>query len=258
MEYLSLVSLIGVISMSRCYTPEPEKLINIEDCGLPSEETEFPWIVFLMYKDKRYCLGTLISKRHVLTAGFCKRPIRDILVLYRDGYRSPVKSGHRAPGFDKGENDDGKTFRDAWILTLPEDLVIDPKVRPICISEQLPSPRGSAVVLAGYRYDERLPRLKRSMGRILGPSDSKCEELLGGNSSSKICISKIFAGICKGDYGGPAMRIVNGVFYQVGIISYGNIGSGAPEAACSSVEERHVLTDVATLSHFIKSIVQKC
>lgn len=39
--------------------------------GEEAEAHEFPWIVYLSYRGKFYCGGTLITSRHILTAAHC-------------------------------------------------------------------------------------------------------------------------------------------------------------------------------------------
>ena len=47
------------------------------------------------------------------------------------------------PHFDDGEYSEGKTNRDAWILTLATDLEVGPKVRPICLSQDVDAEPGA-------------------------------------------------------------------------------------------------------------------
>jgi len=61
---------------------EVTKVILVPVCGVPNRKqrivggqvtkvNEFPWIVALIKRGKFYCAGSLITRRHVITAAHC-------------------------------------------------------------------------------------------------------------------------------------------------------------------------------------------
>nr|XP_022915432.1 venom protease-like [Onthophagus taurus] len=219
--------------------------------GTPAKLGQFPWMVALGYRNSKnenqprwLCGGSLITKKHVLTAAHCVKG-RDDLYLARLGELELYSDTEGAnpidvPIIDKVIHADYNTMHytnDIAILTLA-NKVEHPSVWPICLPTS-PSLRSQKFVkyygfVAGW-------------GSIYfnGPSSSTLQYAsvpIVSTETCKAAFSKIKQAIiddnvlcagypdgskdsCKGDSGGPFMlpRQENGqfVYYLFGVVSYG-------------------------------------
>eukprot|EP00092_Neocalanus_flemingeri_P100620 GFUD01128542.1.p1 GENE.GFUD01128542.1~~GFUD01128542.1.p1 ORF type:complete len:335 (+),score=53.17 GFUD01128542.1:56-1006(+) len=194
------------------------------------------------------CAGSILDSRHVLTASHC---------LYnQDGARHDpaicqVWTGaHDRPegrcGKDTGQRvgveefitrDDynKETFEnDLAILRLEDDIVLSDHAQPI----QLPGPnttsaQSTATVIGWggvyphdpdshwYQQQKLSCQLLETRLSIVALTEEKCEEITFGDSETKICAFKEGTDSCQGDSGGPLFIEHEGVFTQLGIVSYG-------------------------------------
>lgn len=54
------------------YADEPEKLVN----GIDTNVKQYPHVVSLRLNGKHYCGGSIIGKRHIVTAAHCVEPYK--------------------------------------------------------------------------------------------------------------------------------------------------------------------------------------
>lgn len=197
------------------------------------EPGRFPWVVRL----SGGCGGSLISRRHVLTAAHCvPRVGRTRSIVVRAG-ASDIGAGRgvqrrstwvrRAPGFRAAvRGDDWAVIR----LDRPLDL---PTVRPAGSADD----RGVFTVLGwgAVREGGTLQRRLRA-ARVPFVSDERCGDRYRSagypfTGRKMICAGDLRHGgvdSCQGDSGGPLVRRDQaGRWVQVGIVSWGN-GCGRP------------------------------
>jgi len=238
-----------------------ERIVGAED----AKPRENPWFVALQTnfdkseKKLTFCGGSLISRKHVLTAAHCvdgfdtknfnknKEPFLTSVQLLLGSVNCSISKKTRTPArvaihpnYNKNTYDS-----DIAIIELNTEVEYSDDIRPICLdneenleamffsqSVQDGSVTGCGIVMAGRKY------LAKRLQTVRLPYVHKetCQELVeewndGKNIDKQIELTKnmLCAGfkdryksdVCKGDSGGPYIMLDNSQQYQVGIVSYG-------------------------------------
>lgn len=203
------------------------KIINGTECAV---KTSAIVRLTLVSQDNQFflCTGTLLSPRHVLTAGHCLidadgRVIVQAFVEVADDRSYNVTQAVLHPGYEyRPVNTKVKEaiFNDLAILELERDA--SAPTLPLLLSK--PSARGDVVSIFGYGTDEQgqLGKLKSGEMRL---TDVNADHLISAYEGQG-------SNTCFGDSGGPVIRqyldangkVVTGV---VGVTS-----SGAFESNC--------------------------
>ena len=110
--------------------------------GNPTDPYEFPWIVQVKKLTQKagFCAGSIITNRHVITAGHCvekKRAahllvsVSDHLTKILDTYENNMRVSriYRHPKHEKFEND-------LAILQLENPITFSEYVKPICLPKK--------------------------------------------------------------------------------------------------------------------------
>lgn len=223
---------------------QDEYVLNGYDCGVsdPSRrivngkqalEEQFPFLVFLKIRFNDIvtrCGGSIITRRHVLTAGHCTLlndvEASEITVIYGS---SDFRQGQRVRGIKllrHQQFDPPKFHNDIAIVVVEHDFVFGPKVRPICLPTQPVDIFDSDVIVAGWGYLEQDGRpvnnLRYTVVKVL--PNARCEKKYKDSGYRKdimYCAYRFNTDACQGDSGGPLMTQREGRFLQVGIVSYG-------------------------------------
>ncbi|XP_069702854.1 trypsin-7-like [Periplaneta americana] len=217
-------------------------------CGVPNRKqrivgghvtkvNEFPWIVALMKRGKFYCAGSLITRRHVLTAahcvdGFNVRDIRAVLGEHdRVSKTETVTVERHLQNATAYANFSIFTFNnDIAVLELETPVELGPTIRPACLpSDVHKNLTGRMAIVAGWgRTEERKPT-SSSLRKVAVPIMSKEECLKAGYAKNRVTDNMICAGFaegkrdaCQGDSGGPLhIDAERGYMETVGIVSWG-------------------------------------
>ncbi|KAK2713943.1 venom protease-like [Artemia franciscana] len=202
-------------------------------CGISGSRVfggiEWPWMVILLYHNRMVCGGTLISRRHILTAAHCVAEVHPYAVRFG-------VTDHFSPGLDlpiskitiNKEYNKALIFKDISLLTLPRDIQFTEKIRPICLphidygkTEDL---RGRTAVVVGYGKPKFTEPATGRLKEIKLPvvSLSECQLFYHSRiDDNVICAGKGHKAVCHGDSGGPLMTLEKGRYFLAGVVSYG-------------------------------------
>ncbi|KAJ8669671.1 hypothetical protein QAD02_000930 [Eretmocerus hayati] len=216
--------------------------------GAEALKGAWPWMAALGYRNKKdprnpkwLCGGSLISARHILTAGHCVYDRYDLFVarlgdhdLYKDSDNDqaisvPIERGIIHPEYSKVNY-----VNDIAVLRLKREVAFSSAIRPIC----LPIPDK----IRNRDYVRNNPFIA-GWGSLYfhGPSASALQEVQLPVVSNEDC-KRAFApykdqvidervmcagytqggkDACLGDSGGPMMFPKSSYYYVIGIVSFG-------------------------------------
>ncbi|XP_058655125.1 chymotrypsin-like protease CTRL-1 [Onychostoma macrolepis] len=192
----------------------------------------WPWQVSIQSSEgKLVCGGSLINENWILTAAHCSvQPGNDYVVLgqYDRGSNNEniqVKEIAKVithPDYNKQI----KFNNDVALLKLSSPAQMTSRIAPICLPSSLTSIRpGTLCVTTGWGATETNPN-PRILQEATVPivSQALCRQLWGRNriTNAMICAGASGASSCQGDSGGPLICKSSGVWYQVGIVSWGH------------------------------------
>ncbi|XP_077493733.1 venom protease-like [Amblyomma americanum] len=202
--------------------------------GKAAQEDQFPWMVFLRVHfpgQATRCGGSIITKRHVLTAGHCTllndEEAVTIDAIYgsndiNKGTKLRVMKMLRHPQFDPA-----KFHNDIALLLVDKPFEYGSSARPICLPSQPVNIFNSDVMVAGWGFLEQdgkaVDYLRYTVVKVV--PNARCADKFqhtGYKTELMYCAYRLNTDACQGDSGGPLMtRVDDGRYVQVGIVSYG-------------------------------------
>ena len=229
---------------------EKEELFDLRVVGgTTTKAGEWPWAAKLIYKDPlTVCGGTLVSRRHVVTAAHCvqgkvERPVEVVLGQVTVGEERGVRRRLRRMTVHPRFTDHGRSLLeyDLAVLELAEDVTFSEYVRPVCLSSTS-SRLGEELVVTGWgNTTPGLPGVEPKTADILQSVMVRrvgvglCKQYLGLALSplNHLCVETGVAGEgpCQGDSGGGVVgRMRGGAWSLVGVVSQsrGVCGALAP------------------------------
>ncbi|PSN57575.1 Suppressor of tumorigenicity 14 protein [Blattella germanica] len=204
-------------------------------CGVPNRKqrivgghvtkvNEFPWMVALIKRGKFYCAGSLITRRHVLTAAHCAdgfnvKDIRAVLGEHdRVSKTETVTVERKLVSAKVYANFSIFTFNnDIAVLELETPVEFGPTIRPACLpGDVYKNYTGRIAVVTGWgRTEERKPT-SSSLRKVAVPIMSKEECQKAGYAKNRITENMICAGIvswgrgcARPNYPGIYTRVAN-------------------------------------------------
>jgi len=222
--------------------------------GETAANGQFPWVVSLIYKNRRrvaipLCGGALISNQHVVTAAHCDASQSGFslssVILGQTDLSAPVT----LPGIeiDVGEVVRHPQFKrnpvavmDIAIIKLARTVRFTDRIRPICLFhpdlEEVENPPNGLIVagwgrtekerssdLLQYTFLEPVPMQQCQAEYGIAGKEGK----LGPITDLEILKSQLCAqgagatDSCTGDSGGPLMAQVGNTWYLAGVVSFG-------------------------------------
>jgi secreted trypsin-like serine protease len=211
--------------------------------GWPADEGEWPWIAALLNNDRQFCGGSLISRKHILTAAHCvahmtRYDVANLKVRLGDWKikqtgETEVWESKAARVVRHKEFSQQTLHKDVAIITMENEVPELPNVRPVCLAAQGGDQHVDqhATVVGWGSLSENGPQPDVLMEVTVKIWDNKvCKETYGpaapgGIMDHMMCAGQKGKDSCSGDSGGP-MQIGSGsTWTQIGVVSWG-IGCG--------------------------------
>jgi len=220
---------------SQCGVVNKERIIG----GQETSPYKYPWQAMLFSREGRpFCGGSIISSRLILTAAHCTdgKAAGDIGVAVgvHDWVNGEVSEQMIAVSKQEHPNYDSATFDfDIALLLLPRNLTFSKRVQMVCMPPTPLSYDGYSATVSGWGLTDgndqtSVPRKLRE-AELTVLSNSQCRQAFdaafaGGGSviqPSMLCATAPGKGSCSGDSGGPLTTTINGLEYQIGVVSFG-------------------------------------
>ncbi|KAG5348172.1 TRY3 protein, partial [Acromyrmex charruanus] len=208
---------------------------------------EYPWLVSMSKKGTFYCAGSVITRKHVLTAAHCLQgfDIKTIKLVLMDSDRSSMSRNaivRRIKSAIIHENFHSYTFNnDIAIIEMDEPVSVNGIVRTACLPEgKTIDYTGALATVVGWGRTGETKPVSNELRKVNLPilSQEECDQ--AGYAKDRITENMFCAGYilhpegavgrdaCFGDSGGPLH--VKGIYGQlevVGLVSWGR-GCGRP------------------------------
>uniref|UniRef100_A0A3Q3PZ32 chymotrypsin n=1 Tax=Monopterus albus TaxID=43700 RepID=A0A3Q3PZ32_MONAL len=199
------------------------KIVNGENAVSGS----WPWQVSLQDGTGfHFCGGSLINQNWVATAAHCRVPMNHRVILgeHDRQYNSEpiqVKSIAITHPYYNSQNFNN----DITLLKLSSPVQMTSRVSPVCLASSSTSiPSGTKCVTTGWGRTGQTstPRyLQQTALPLISPAE--CRQYWGQSriTDAMICAGASGVSSCQGDSGGPLVCERSGVWYLVGIVSWG-------------------------------------
>jgi len=220
-----------------CGTTETNRIVG----GNSTRPLEFPWMVGLSFNKTWFCGGTLVSRKHILTAAHCTHEAvsAKIFVGTHDLYKVTGKHTIASSVFYEHPYYDPKEIKnDVALVELPKEIGFDDTMRPICLpllGEEDADLDGFKMVATGWGKTHDGSKISPELNKlnVTVVDNKKCKESYGDIiKETNICaIGLEGQGTCQGDSGSALQHQGKGPWVQEGIVSFGSstgCGTGHP------------------------------
>jgi len=209
----------------------------------PTQPHEYPWMVALLINGKSFCGGSIIDKRHILTAAHCTDGAENITILMGSHSIKQKEESRKIVNitaeniFQHPNYDEETIFSDISILRLPEELEYNENIKPVCLPNRFMMTQanvGDTVRVSGWgiQSDDAKtisPTLQHTQPTTI-MTNANCRQLFRDLiTGNQVCMNTTPRNsACKGDSGGPLFTVVkanNGTrahIVQYGIVSFGS------------------------------------
>jgi len=237
--------------------------------GVDAKLQDWPWIGNLRQKSnpKKMCGLSIINQQYVLTAAHCLGmwgypDKNDYQVRIGESHIGAMQTEASERIYDVEdiilhERYDISTFdNDIALLKIKGKIQYGSAAKPICLPKQGHEfSHSRKCYLAGWGHEKDGGELTKALQEVEMPliDDDTCEEAFP-DSNDQVTVNMICAGhkeggfdACQGDSGGPLVCDIDGVFYQAGIVSWGE--------GCGRKDKYGVFTEVSNYRNWIEKSI---
>ncbi|XP_076238178.1 soluble guanylate cyclase 89Da [Calliopsis andreniformis] len=200
---------------------------------------EYPWMVSLNRQGTFFCAGSLITRKHVLTAAHCMRyDTKDMKLVLADDRPNSSKNAiiRRVKSVTVHENYHKYSYNnDIAIIEMDRPVDINGIVRTACLPEDKPIDyTGATATVVGWGQTGEREPVSKELRKVNVPilSEEECDQ--AGYQKNRITENMFCAGYmqgerdaCMGDSGGPLH--VKGTYGQLEVIGIVSWGRGCAE-----------------------------
>jgi len=220
---------------SQCGVVNKDRIIG----GQETSPYKYPWQAMLFNRQGwPFCGGSIISSRVILTAAHCTAGTAagdiGVAVGVHDFVNGEVSETMRAESKQEHPNYNSVTFDfDIALLLLPQNLTFSKRVQRVCLPPTPLPYDGYSATVSGWGLtdgnDQSSVPFKLREAELTVLSNSQCRQAFdaafaGGGSfiqPSMLCATAPGKGSCSGDSGGPLTTTIDGLEYQIGVVSFG-------------------------------------
>jgi secreted trypsin-like serine protease len=198
--------------------------------GQVATQHEFPFMVAVLRRGSLSCGGSLLDRRHVLTAAHCvasKRTAGLTVSLGDHNVNSNTEANNIVRKIKTIVTHPKFTFKtmdaDIAVLTMDKDVEYSATVGPVSLGRPENSTGRYATAIGwGTLYSKGpLPdRLRKVLLKVR--SQAACRANYGRITENMLCAGVGRKDTCQGDSGGPLVLSDGGSYYQIGITSWGD------------------------------------
>lgn len=213
---LSIVAIHGLSAESIEHIP---KIVG----GSLADEGQYPYQASLRHKGRHFCGGSIIDKRHILTAAHCVSGLdaTDINVVL--GTNTLDEGGDEYSSIKIWAHPYYNAFfirNDIGLIKLNKDIVFGDKVKPIDLPTKYFDKSNYPATLSGWgttNYPGETPNELQHI-QLTVIDQKQCLSTSYRVTNNNICtFNKQGEGACHGDSGGPL--VADGK--QIGVVSWG-------------------------------------
>ncbi|KAK3885117.1 hypothetical protein Pcinc_010668 [Petrolisthes cinctipes] len=200
--------------------------------GSETRVHEYPWMIYLRISTPNeggfLCGASVITNTQVLTAAHCvDTPGSTVTVIagehnIADNTETTTQSIQASdivkhPNYKNLEND-------IAILHLSEPLEFGDSVQPVCLAREDRQYEGKKAIVTGWgttKENGDISTLLQEVELTVVTNEECLESYPSSIPDSMVCASEYGKDSCQGDSGGPLVMNDGGIWYQVGVVSWG-------------------------------------
>ncbi|XP_063708425.1 trypsin alpha-3-like [Culicoides brevitarsis] len=217
----------AVVVPSVNYTRSPMRIVG----GSPALSHQFPWQASVTSCSGRTCSlcgGSLITRKHVLTAAHCTRGLSSFTIGLGSNRRNQPAVSVVAKSKKEHPNYNPQSLaNDVSIITLLTSVNLNNQVKLIALATSgIGTLANHEAFVSGYgkTSDSSGPSITLNYLTMKIIDNYSCSRVYGPQvQSSTLCAvgkASVNKNVCSGDSGGPLVIKQNGNYVQVGVVSY--------------------------------------